>query len=182
VLNEAQLRLFLTRAARDIPRAYPALLTCAYGGLRIGESRGLRTTDVNFRKHTLTISRSISEKNVVGPPKSGEPRTVDMTASLMRLLPPLCTRPGWIVPDGSGERPFSYFEIRRSMRRVLKASGLPAHLSPHSLRHGYASILVSRGLSLEYVRRQMGHASVRMVAELYGRHLPFPRPRLLDRL
>lgn len=181
VLSERQLRLFLDAARTAAPQAYPALLTCAWAGLRIGEARALMPGDIDFRRRTLTVARSISAENEIGLPKSGRIRVIDMPRTLERGLVPLCRRPGWIVRGQNG-KPFSYYEIRRAMRRTLKLCGLPPHLSPHSLRHGFASLLVARGVSLEYVRRQLGHSSIRLTADLYGRHLPMPRPRLLDRL
>ena len=39
------------------------------------------------------------------------------------------------------------------------------------LRHTYASLLLSRGESLLYVSRQLGHASVNITADRYGRWL-----------
>lgn len=181
VLSATQLPLFLETAQAIAPRAYPALLTCAWAGLRISEARALLPGDVDFHRRTIRVSRAISAQNDLGPPKNRKTRVIDMTRTLERRLRPLCTRPGWIV-RGATEHPFSYYEIRRGLRRTLKLCALPSHLTVHSLRHGYASILVSRGVSLEYVRRQLGHASIRLTADLYGRHLPFPRPRLLDRL
>ena len=39
----------------------------------------------------------------------------------------------------------------------------------HALRHTYASILINQGESIKYVSRQLGHASIQITADLYGR-------------
>jgi integrase len=55
---------------------------------------------------------------------------------------------------------------------VLGKAGLAAHYSPKSLRHTYASLMISEGANLVYVSRQMGHASVGITERVYTRWIP----------
>lgn len=57
--------------------------------------------------------------------------------------------------------------VRKVFARVVKAAGLPAHFSPHSLRHSFALILVQRGISPAYVQRQLGYASIKRTVDTY---------------
>ena len=41
-------------------------------------------------------------------------------------------------------------------------------MSLHSLRHGYASLLISRGLNVVFVSRQLGHANPNITLEVYA--------------
>jgi integrase len=53
----------------------------------------------------------------------------------------------------------------------LKRAGITApggRLSLHSLRHGFASLLISRGLNVVYVSRQLGHAKPTVTLEVYA--------------
>ena len=50
--------------------------------------------------------------------------------------------------------------------------GLGPHYSPKSLRHTYASLMISEGANLVYVSRQMGHASVGITERVYTRWIP----------
>ena len=52
---------------------------------------------------------------------------------------------------------------------TFKATGLPTHFTPHRLRHTFASIPLSDGLSSAYVQRMLGHSSIRLTVDLYGR-------------
>jgi integrase len=52
---------------------------------------------------------------------------------------------------------------------VLKPAGPPAHLTPHGRRHTYAPLLLQQGESPVYVHRQLGHASIKMTVDTYGR-------------
>jgi len=56
---------------------------------------------------------------------------------------------------------------RRVWRPALVAAGLPLTLSVHSLRHCYASRMLSEGATLELVARQLGHSNVNITARIY---------------
>ena len=60
-------------------------------------------------------------------------------------------------------RPIDRREVYQLVRRVARAAGLPgwAQLSPHSLRHAFATIARARGAALEDVQDAMGHADPR---------------------
>jgi integrase len=49
-----------------------------------------------------------------------------------------------------------------------RAITAPGRLSLHSLRHGYASLLISRGLNVVFVSRQLGHANPNITLEVYA--------------
>ena len=63
-----------------------------------------------------------------------------------------------------------------------KRAGLPLHFSPHCLRHSYASLLLQQGESPVYVQRQLGHASIKLTVDTYGRWLPMGNTAAVDRL
>jgi integrase-like protein len=68
------------------------------------------------------------------------------------------------------------------MRRVLKVAGLPEHFTPHCLRHTYASLMLQQGESLQYVQRQLGHSSITLTVDTYGKWLPMGNKAAVDRL
>jgi integrase len=57
--------------------------------------------------------------------------------------------------------------IRRIFKRALKKAGL-REIRLHSLRHTYASLLLSQGVSPVYVKEQMGHHSISVTVDIYG--------------
>jgi Phage integrase family len=73
-------------------------------------------------------------------------------------------------------------KVRRAMRHVLRQSRLPLHFSPHCLRHTYASLMLQQGESLTYVQRQLGHPSINLTADTYGKWLPLGNKAAVDRL
>jgi integrase len=52
----------------------------------------------------------------------------------------------------------------------VKAAGLqaPGKLTLHSLRHGFASLLIAKGLNVVFVSRQLGHANPNVTLEVYA--------------
>lgn len=68
--------------------------------------------------------------------------------------------------------PFSAPNVRHAMSRVLKKAELPGHFTPHCLRHTYASLLLQQGESIVYVQRQLGHSSIQLTVDTYGKWLP----------
>ena len=68
------------------------------------------------------------------------------------------------------------------MGRILKRAGLPRHFTPHCLRHTYASLLLQQGASIVFVQRQLGHASIQLTCDTYGKWLPLESGGVLDRL
>src|SRR5690349_8296861 len=56
--------------------------------------------------------------------------------------------------------------------RERKKADLPPHFTPHCLRHTYASILLAEGKLSVYVRTQLGHASIALTVDTYGKWLP----------
>jgi hypothetical protein len=65
--------------------------------------------------------------------------------------------------------------------RLLKHAKLPGHFSPHCLRHTFASLLLQQGESAAYVQRQLGHASIKLTVDTYGKWLPIGNKAAVDR-
>lgn len=58
--------------------------------------------------------------------------------------------------------------IRRVFKRGLKKAGL-REIRIHDMRHTYASLLLSQGVSPVYVKEQMGHHPISIAVDIYGR-------------
>jgi integrase len=196
-MTREQLAVFL-EAARTSPRApsrrlAPLFLLLARTGLRVGEVRALQWPDLDLQARALRVERAFSEDRL-DTPKSGHGRTVDVSRqladALRRVLHERQTEtlkrgwpemPPWVfcTPEG---RPLPKATLGGAFARVLKRAGLPAHFSPHCLRHTFASLLLQQGESPVYVQRQLGHASITLTVDTYGRWLPMGNQAAVDRL
>ena len=84
-----------------------------------------------------------------------------------------CSRRGGILNDAN---------VRRAFNKVLRKAKLPSHFTPHCLRHTFASLLLQAGKSPAYVQRQLGHASIQLTVDTYGKWLPMGNKSAVDRL
>jgi integrase len=62
--------------------------------------------------------------------------------------------------------------VEEDFKRLLVKAGLPSHHTPHSARHTFATLLLRAGVPLECVKRRLGHASIGLTADTYGKWLP----------
>ena len=89
--------------------------------------------------------------------------------------------PLWLFCTEAGT-PLDQSRVRKVFSRVLHAAGLVSHFYPHCLRHTFASILLQQGESPAYVQRQLGHASIQLTVDTYGKWLPMGNKVAVDRL
>ena len=89
--------------------------------------------------------------------------------------------PPWVFCTEAGTS-LDKSKVRKVFARALKRADLPLHFSPHCLRHTFASLLLQQGESAVYVQRQLGHASIKLTVDTYGRWRPMGNKAAVDRL
>jgi integrase len=68
-------------------------------------------------------------------------------------------------------RGLDYRDVGEGFRIALRRAGLaggPTRISLHSLRHGFASLLIAKGLNVVFVSRQLGHANPTVTLSTYA--------------
>jgi integrase len=192
--DRVQTSRFLAALLAEVPRLYPLFFTMARTGLRIGEALALQWGDLDFAGREIRVERAVSNAGVLGTPKSGHGRTVDMSTSARDVLQRHQAKlaqawlkhgggrmPPWVFPSDVWT-PMDHANVAKAFKRVLTAAGLPPHHSPHSLRHTFASLLLQQGESIQYVQRMLGHASITLTVDTYGKWLPMGNKAAVDRL
>ena len=97
------------------------------------------------------------------------------TPQVTQFLPPSCYQSeSWEASEGP--------KASHGSGSALQDMINPQHFTPHCLRHTYASILLSEGVSPVYVQEQLGHATIELTVSTYGRWLKKKSPGALDRL
>ena len=192
-MTREQLATFLA-ASQALPNSLSALfLTLARTGMRIGEGLALQWDDIDFASREIRVARGFS-RGRLETPKSGMGRTVDMSQQLAKALLRLHVHrkeetlkrgwpsvPVWVFCTQEGT-PFDVAFVQRVFKKTVKRGKLPEHFTPHCLRHSYASLLLQMGVSPVYVQRQLGHASIKMTVDTYGKWLPMGDKAVVDRL
>jgi integrase len=168
------------RLADAIEPEYRALvLVAAELGLRWGECAGLQVRDLDVLRRAVTVRLNVGEVNGVldvGEPKTNAGRrTVAASAPLMAELAEHLRRRGltaenadaWVfaAPEGGTLR-YSLFRSRVWMPAVRRAD--LEGLTFHGLRHAAATAWVAAGVDLRTAQHRLGHATPRLVLELYA--------------
>jgi integrase len=90
--------------------------------------------------------------------------------SVSRWLASSFKAPHHLVFCNTLGRALDYRDVGEAFRATVKRSGITAtgRLSLHSLRHGYASMLIATGLNVVFVSRQLGHTNPTVTLSTYA--------------
>ena len=78
-------------------------------------------------------------------------------------------------------KPLEQNFIRRIFKRVLDKAGL-REIRLHDIRHTYASLLLTDGVTPVSVKEQLGHSSIQMTVDIYGHLIPNSNREAVNRL
>jgi tyrosine recombinase XerD len=136
-----------------------ALLELLYAsGLRVSEAVGLTRPQLNLEAGFVTVLGKGGKERVV--PLGSHARAA-LAAYLERERPRLVgARPSAYVFLGPRGRPLTRQAVWKLVRRHALAAGLGRRVSPHTLRHTFATHLLGGGADLRVVQALLGHADV----------------------
>jgi integrase len=170
-------------------RSRPLLMTAIFAGLRSSELRGLRWTDVDFKKAALHVRQRADRYGVIGKPKSkAGHRTVPLGPQLINVLREwklACPKgeQGLVFPTSSGGIAL-HNNVVRAFTKTVRDAGLTdskdktKYTGLHALRHFYASWCINpvnrggQGLPPKVVQQLLGHSSIVMTMDTYGHLFP----------
>ena len=136
-----------------------AILEILYGcGCRVSELCGLDVTDLDHSEATLLL-RGKGRKQRMVP--VGEPALEAVGLYLRAGRPELAgsTPDAALILNQRGGR-LSRVSVWNLIKKTGAAAGLPDSLSPHTLRHSYATHLLEGGADLRVVQELLGHADI----------------------
>ena len=149
----------LVAAAGD-SRYRVAILFAADAGLRVGEIRALRWSDVNEIARELSISQSYDRTGELTETKGWERRSVPISDRLWSALRVL-KRVGSLVVSRLDGGPLGYDVVREVVRAIYTSAGVTIPPMPwHSLRHSFGTGLANAGVPVHVIRVLMGHKSI----------------------
>jgi integrase/recombinase XerD len=136
-----------------------AVLELLYAtGVRASELAGLKTTDVNLDIGYLRCFGKGNKERVVPVGKIA----ISATRDYLRDMRPRLAKPqsqAFLLLSRTG-RPLSRIEIWRLVKKYAVRAGMPRNVTVHTLRHCFATHLLSGGADLRSVQEMLGHVDI----------------------
>ncbi len=182
-LTPGQVRQLLSAASGD---RYEALYVVAVtAGLRRGELLGLTWEDVDFKRGTMQVRRTLQKGEMLPPKTPRSRRQIRLTrraADALRrqfegqLVERATCDGSWmehglVFPNRTGNPTDGDNLYSRHFRPLLKRAGLPA-IRFHDLRHTCATLLLVRGVHPKVVSEMLGHATISITLDTYSHVIP----------
>ncbi len=182
---DLSLRLVLVRFPRKLPDVlsveevgrlleaapnlkYKAALGTAYGaGLRVSEVAALKIDDIDSTRMLIRIEQGKGRKD----------RNAMLSPQLLALLRlwwregkrrNVMLPHGWLFPGRSCTEPVSTRQINRAVHEAAEVAGIRKRVSPHTLRHSFATHLLEQDVDIRVIQVLLGHSKLDTTA-LYAR-------------
>src|ERR1700752_5096327 len=147
---------------------YKAALGAAYGaGLRVSEVVALKVSDIDSERMLLRIEQGKGRKDRFA---MLSPRLLELLRTWWRegrrrgvMLPQ-----GWLFPGRNPVTPLSSRQLNRAVHAAADAAEIRKRVTPHTLRHSFATHLLEQDIDIRVIQVLLGHAKLDTTA-LYAR-------------
>lgn len=128
-----------------------ALAMIYAGGLRISELLNLKLSDIDIDRRQIKLVSAKGRKD----------RYVVLAESILPLLDNYVVtyKPGIYFIEGQNGGKYSPESIRKFLRKSCEAAGIKKRVTPHTLRHSYATHLLEEGVDVRYIQELLGHSN-----------------------
>lgn len=172
VLDRDEVRDLLERVPSSTPLEARdrAMLELAYSsGLRCAELVGSDIDSIDFESETIRI-RGKGRKERIVP--LGEPAQRAVSEYVERSRPALVSDPDEraLLLSKSGRR-LSPSDVTRRLNRWVRETAIAGRVSPHALRHSFATHMLEGGADLRSIQELLGHESI-STTQIYTRVEP----------
>lgn len=177
IFTEEEVNKFL-RALNDVRLDYKVAYELAlFCGLRRSEVLGLREEHINIAFKTLTVEQTrhrVDGKTVIQPTKTeSSHRHLAIPDFVLEDIKELIAKHNsvpyehtdYLIQDGYG-KPLNPTTLTAAIYRIEDSAGLP-HVSPHDLRHTFASMLNANGVDIAMISRELGHSNIGITLNTY---------------
>jgi len=141
---------------------YKAAFSVAYGaGLRVSEVASLKISDIDSKRMVLRIEQGKGRKD----------RYAMLSPTLLELLRDWyrIARPqGWLFPGHNPINPITTRQLTRACHAAAEMADLKKRVTPHTLRHSFATHLLEQNIDIRVIQVLLGHSKLETTA-LYTR-------------
>lgn len=144
----------LIEAAPGPGLKYKAALSVAYGaGLRAAEVATLKVSDIDSKRMLIRVEQGKGRKD----------RHAMLSPQLLKVLRAWwrqCRSQGWLFPGRDPILPITTRQLNRACHMAADVAGLGAWVSPHTLRHSFATHLLEDHTDVRVIQVLLGHAKL----------------------
>jgi integrase/recombinase XerD len=142
----------LLEAAPGPGLKYKAALSAAYAcGLRVSEVVALKVSDIDSKRMLIRIEQGKGRKD----------RYVMLSPHLLELLRAWWKQAqprGWLFPGRDPVLPITTRQFTRACHEAAEAAGIKKRVSPHTLRHSFATHLLEQDVNIRVIQTLLGQA------------------------
>jgi len=154
ILSKGEVERILSAPRR--PKTRAILMTLYATGLRRSEVAHLRVSDIDSARMTIFVQGKGKKDRVV----MLSPILLDTLRQYWRLAKPKY----WLFPGRTPDQPISENDVFAVFHNAVRRAGITKHVSPHSLRHSFATHLLEAGVDLRTIQLLSGHRSLKTTA------------------
>jgi site-specific recombinase XerD len=133
---------------------YKTAFGVAYGaGLRLAEITNLKVSDIDSKRMLLRIEQGKGSKDRNG---MLSPRLLELLREWWLIGQPTT----WLFPGRDPLLPISNRQIYRAVRDTAAAVGIKKRVSPHTLRHSFATHMLEQGVDIRLIQVALGHTKL----------------------
>jgi len=132
-------------------------------GLRVSELVGLNRDHINLERREFMVRGKGSKDRPVFVSKAAAERMREYLAERKDSLVPLFisySRNGGEVNTSGNYRRLTARSVQRMVQRYARLAGITKHVSPHTMRHSFATDLLMNGADIRSVQGMLGHANI----------------------
>jgi integrase/recombinase XerD len=155
ILSQDEVRRLFAGACR--PKTRVLLMTIYATGLRVSELVGLKVADVDSQRMLIRVRQGKGQKDGY----------VMLSPKLLAVLREYWAahRPtDWLFPGQNPARPLHRRVVHTNCRVSARRAGLTKTVSPHALRHAFATHLLEAATDIRTIQALLGHRSLRTTA------------------
>ena len=155
ILSPKEVMHFLNAITNHKHRAI--LMTAYAAGLRVSEATHLKVTDIDSQRMMLRVEqgKGMKDRYVML-----SPRLLDVLRTYWKSARP--TR--WMFPGEVPGQPITREAVGLACQKARRDAGITKPITPHSLRHAFASHLLESGANLRTIQLLLGHRSLATTA------------------
>ena len=129
------------------------LMTAYAAGLRVSEATHLKTTDIDGQRMMLRVDQGKGHKDRY---VMLSPRLLEALRTYWRSAHPTL----WLFPGDLPDQPITRGAVELACQKAHRASGITKPITPHSLRHAFATHLLESGTDVRTIQLLLGHRSL----------------------